>query len=209
MCSTPHQHSVFRNSRERATDFVFYGCLAAFERVNSEPPLGPKAPDLLFRYSLTDRHVGFTFPFSFFAAKACLAARLVVVKKAVARCLGDATKSERGEEMVRSQSYQSTAGRGEADLAETTDVMEVETTAIVGAPRILQRFYAGPRDLHLLVFKQLASQDGAGGYLARVMQVCRQWRNLLTGTTRPSSDSSRYQHRGDWIRGVLCFLPQS
>jgi len=78
--------------------------------------------------------------------------------------------------------------------------MSTSTLMQVAAPEPSQKFYArfysGPKDLHLLVFKQLSSQNDAGLLLARVMQVCKQWRSLLSGA-RPSFPPL-LQHLAAW-----------
>ena len=86
------------------------------------------------------------------------------------------------------------------------DLPPVSTSTVVqGAAqdpsreKFYARFYSGPKDLHLLVFKQLATTAHAGLLLARVMQVCRQWRSLLSGTPPPLPPPSRsvFSH-GSW-----------
>ena len=53
-------------------------------------------------------------------------------------------------------------------------------------PGVYARFYAGPKDLHIQVFKQLSANPDSGILLARVLQVCKQWKNLLLGPSAPS-----------------------
>lgn len=94
----------------------------------------------------------------------------------------------------------STAGRGGPSESQSalqsvffdTPMGEVSTetpilTRLGATPsnRFYARFYAGPKDLHLLVFKHISVNDDAGHHLAKLMGVNKQWRSLLIGPPPP------------------------